>query len=188
MLVCKEFKFCYLRPPRTATQSITWNLSSRYDVQYPVSTDNSGHRTVWSPEFSGFFTFIVVRNPFPRLVSSWRRSQESPYRDRKRPAQSFREYVEDIDRGWREWACHSYTKAPLINRVVRYENLAEDLALLPCEYFPKKIELVEHKGKSKYPKPWWEEYDEETVKAVQKAWAVDFRVYGYSLKLEDAIS
>ena len=188
MLVCKEFKFCYLRPPRTATQSITRELSGRYGVHYPVSMDGSGHRTVWDLEFKGFFTFISVRNPFSRLVSLWRRSQESPHRNQREPDQSFREYVTDEDRGWREWACHSFTQAPLISRVVRYESLAEDLAALPPKYFPRKIELVAHRGKSKYPKPWWEEYDEETVEAVKKAWAVDFRVYGYSSKLEDAIS
>ena len=187
-MVCREFKFCYLRPPRTATKSITLELRGRYDVEYPVSQENAGHKTEWRPEFSGFFTFIVVRNPFSRVVSLWRRSQESPYY-RPRSGLSFREFLEDCQ-NCSKWPlpCHAYTQAPLINRVVRFENLAEDLALLPYEHFPEKLELVTRKGESTYPKPWWEEYDEETVAAVQKVWSVDFRVYGYSLKLEDAIS
>ena len=192
MIVSHDFHFAYIRPPRTASGTITKALSiykcQGIEGEFP-------HQTVWKPEFDGYFTFISVRNPFPRMVSLWKimTADETKLLDwidevvRQSGKLSFHDYVlhPAMQSELRRRCCYMYAcDAPRINAVVRYEHLRQELHRLP--FVRRPLELGE-KHKSEYSRPWWEEYDDVTIEHVRSLWIEDFEAYGYSDRFEDAI-
>jgi hypothetical protein len=196
MMVSHEFQFAYLRPPKTATTAISKAMRQFYKAFVVAPHEDQGHQTRWMPEFSGYYTFIVVRNPFPRMASLWRQARKQPKRREPKfnllvsdgnANLSFRDFVLAEKR--QEWLrgrrCYHYQlDVPHVHRVVHQENLHVAIHQLP--FVRRDLQLAQD-NKSHYDRPWWEEYDDETIQRVRELWADDFQAYNYRMTFEEAL-
>jgi hypothetical protein len=157
------------------------------------------YKTVWPRRWYLYFKFAVIRNPWDRVVSNYlyARMERSfhhsidgstphglhPDYETLRDA-SFQSCVELIPTlkhpGWlpqSEWICGPRGKM-MMNYLCRYERLAQDFARV-CKKLRIKAELPllnpsENKGSC-----WQDFYDEKTVTAVRRLYAVDIEQFGY---------
>ncbi len=193
MLVSHRYKFVYLRPPRTASGAISKTLIEKYEAKV-VSFEDAGHKTEWMPEFAGYYTFIVTRNPFPRMISLWKRAMEhDPDRDPDVQEimghdRSFQDWV--LDGRVQQWllnkSCHYYTEdVPAIHRVIAHERLWLEVHSLPFVKGPLAVGVRIHE--SNYQRPWWEEYDDYAIQKVRELWADDFQAFDYRMTFEDSL-
>lgn len=191
MLISKKHKFAYLRPPRTASGTIVKTLTQYYPTEGVEG--EFPHQTVWRSDFTGYFTFISVRNPFPRMVSLWKlmtakETNLAPWIHeitRGDGKIAFQDYVLNtgLQAELRRRRCTAYTiGVPKIDAVVHHENLKQELSALP---FVNRSLTFRSKHQSKYSKPWKEEYSSKTIKRVQRLWEEDFKAYDYSTNIED---
>lgn len=65
MLISEKFKFIFLAPPKTGTRSI-YKLLSSNKFEGKLVGD---HKHIVPKKYEGYFTFIVVRNPYFRMLS-----------------------------------------------------------------------------------------------------------------------
>jgi hypothetical protein len=192
MIVSKKHKFVYLRPPRTASGTIVKTLSQYYETK-GIEGDLP-HQTVWKPEFDGFFTFISIRNPFPRMVSLWKQMtakdtillQWVHEITRLEGKISFQDYVTHpaLQAELRRRRCAAYTVGvPKIDALIHHGRLKQELSALPFVHLRSLNIMSKHQ--SKYTRPWKEEYTPELVKRVQELWEEDFDTFEYSTNIED---
>lgn len=169
MLFNRDFRFVYLGPQRTATQVVIQALMKVYKGEI---------QEAWEPWMKPFYHFITVRNPFPRMVSLWKKHSDFL---------GFREFVLGEER--QEWLhqqrCYAlHLSVPRVDRVVHIEHLHIELHALPFVQRPLDLPVS---SKSGYERPWWEEYDDETIQRVRHLWADDFQAYDYRMLFEDAL-
>ena len=65
MIISKKFKFIFLAPPKTGTRSI-YRLLLNDKFSGELVGD---HKHIIPSKYSEYFTFIVVRNPYYRMLS-----------------------------------------------------------------------------------------------------------------------
>lgn len=153
-------------------------------------------RKMGSVAYSGFFKFTVVRNPFDHAISHYEYLKE--FRNPKLAAQfaamSFADYLR-----WRETRrglfvpfftilpdqAHFIADAEgtslLVDRVLKFETLAEDFGLLCKELGLPDIamERINPTRAKKAGRALESYYDEDTLAAVQRIYARDFPLLGY---------
>jgi hypothetical protein len=140
------------------------------------------------PVFEDYCKFSVVRNPFDRAVSHYHwQSQYPDQRNYSRTQEmSFRDYLRDFKRRqlWHDerqvrYLCDRKGKL-LIDRVLRFETLADDFSALMAE-LGIQASLARHKTSQHEPYPTY--YDEETKALAVEIFARDFETFGYSTEL-----
>ncbi len=153
------------------------------------------------PVFDGFLSFSVVRNPFDHAVSHYEYMKQFRIRSTadKVAGMSFREYLEYRMRP-PFWNDTIFARMPdqsyyltdrdgklAVKRLVRFENLAEEL-----EELSRDLELpdfsLRHVNKTKADrKPMRDYYDDETVGLVRRIYDRDFDLIGYSRDFPPAV-
>ena len=137
MLVCKDHQFIFVRNPKTASRSISEMLKKRFVVE-----DLEYHDWRITPEYSEFYTFMCVRNPFHRTVSAWNYVRHDRLK-RGDPDTSFEDFVRFGELGIRtgpnlndNFFAQSEFLDKVLSRVkevhlIKHERLVEDLVSLP---------------------------------------------------------
>ena len=129
------------------------------------------------------FKFTIVRNPWDRMVSSFRWEQRGFRRNRSKAPSNFKEFTISP-----RWYNKQHSKHQLdfitnenlkieVDFIGRFENLQEDFntALVKGDALPKKLP---HKNKTKR-KHYTEYYDDETKQIVAEKYAKDIEYFGY---------
>ena len=145
---------------------------------------------------TSYFSFTFVRNPWSRLVSTWKdkcfsdttsvvyKEMYSPYRN------SFKDFIftlsEDPDKFYATWEgiidrhVRPYIDlCPLndIDFIGRFENLQHDFNTV-CDKIGIPEKKLPHKNKTKH-KHYTEYYDDETRQIVAERYAKDIEYFGY---------
>ena len=154
------------------------------------------------PVWDSFFSFAVVRDPFDHAVSHYEYMKQHRSRSVARRFQglSFEDYLED--RKKRPILKHTiFVRMPdqahflvdaggrvAVNRILRFESLAEDWAGLVAEIGIPGLELLYvNKTKAKSDKrPFQSYYSPETERAVRALYRRDFELFGYAPELSAA--
>lgn len=180
MLVCKEHQFIFVRNPKTASRSISEMLKERFVVE-----DLEYHDWMIPPEYSGFYTFMCVRNPFHRTVSAWNYVRHDRLK-RGGPDTSFEDFV--IFGGLRiktgpNLNDNFFSQSDFLDKVlsrvkevhlIKHERLAEDLASLP--FIGGRVNLPKIGAGNV---DWRSVYDLNTEALVESALRRDFDRFGY---------
>ena len=145
---------------------------------------------------TSYFSFTFVRNPWSRLVSTWKnkcfsditsivyKEIYSPYRN------SFKDFIftlsEDPDKFYAKWEgvidrhVRPYIDlCPLndIDFIGRFENLQEDFNTI-CDKIGIPQQQLLHENKTKH-KHYTEYYDDETRQIVAEKYAKDIEYFNY---------
>lgn len=158
---------------------------------------------IGASQFSDFFKFTVVRNPFDHAVSHYEYLKEfrNPKKAQMFAAMSFVDYLH-----WRtekrgmfvpffsilpdqtHFLVDKRGKKLLIDRVLRFENLADDFENLTQDLGIANVKMqrvnstkAKQKGRSIISY-----YDEKTVEIVQKLYARDFSFFEYDTNVHSA--
>ena len=178
--------YVYLACPRTASNTTAQWLRRHYGgrdlpVGYkagPVGCRMQHHSTEVPDEHCGKFIWGVARNPYDRMLSLWAhlRHAHSPVVDGiETPAGMVRRLLRDGYPAGQpvstfcDWA-------PLVDRVLKYEDLRDAAQSLPFygDYpFPETV--VNHQPRGRFE----DEMTPEFIAAVNEHCAADFERFGY---------
>ncbi len=183
--VFSDIGFIFYRIPKNASTSVTKMLLEISEMkcytqkQFKKIKDN----------YKNFKSFSIVRNPYDRLVSVYEDKIKSPCEPgvvttnfnfyENMPFKKFVKIVcskkdRNLDRHFRSQ--YFFLKDLDVDKIIRFENLNEDLRKSLGEIISKLNLPHERKTKRKKYKDY---YDEETKKLVQKKYRKDFELFGY---------
>ena len=187
-VICHDLKCIFLHVQRTAGTSITRMLLDAGRVFAPVGLHQSAAdlRASDPRQWDEYFTFAVVRNPWDVWVS-WYFHRTAKYRI---PAayQNFAAWIRDWQTWYNrhpfvyadQWGLVSDGQRVLVDRLLRFETLEEDLAAVrQC------LGIVGHAGlphlnASKRQADYRAYYDVETRQIVASLAKADIENFGYS--------
>ncbi len=214
-MICHQHDFLFVHIPKTGGQSIAhvvlehlglgWEdrgeLLMRHNSDPMKGPERLAHLTAreyiqhsyLSPEdFERLFKFSVVRNPWDRLVSEYR------YRGYSQRF-TFPEFVASglPPEGWGDAYRHVIPQAEfvldehgavLVDRIVRFEELASELPPLLCslgipiEELPVVNQsLADGRASERHAPPRYEDYYDDTTRSrVQELYRVDIETFGYT--------
>ena len=187
MIVSHEHRFAYMAPPKTGTTSMADLLMAHYEGvlwEYQETPRENGafdlHGMGLREEWSDYFVFATVRNPYTHEVSKW------DYLYGRRTG-SFEQHIKNHC----EALCVTLGQDPppgcvrfKIDAYVRMEHMQEDFEKLP---FARKETKIEHLNKYSLLKPLnrsptrpYQPYTEEMVEIIKIKREIDFDTFGYS--------
>ena len=190
-----ENKFVWFHTPKCGTRSMIEFLKKHTKLELNEASAVEVEHKIEIENFSSYFKFTFVRNPWSRLVSCWsskiRRDRKPKGDDRDYYYRqfgpilgcTFPEFVRYLDREsnvFRDPHWHplsSYLPMHELDFVGKVENLKEDLYIV-CDKIGIPREELPHKNKTKH-KHYTEYYDEETKQIVAEKYAKDIEYFGY---------
>lgn len=185
MIISFRHKFIYLAVPKTASISIRAALEPHGAVTVGYACENdpaiAHHEFITPPEFSSYFTFASVRNPYRRALSEYLYCQHTPpnYLHALSMALDFPDWLfYCIARNKRKTQSEMLDGLRIDAIVKCGHDLAAQLRALP-PLAGLDINLPTE-NTSTYERPWREYYTGETVQLVKKWAAKDFVAFGYS--------
>lgn len=193
MLICKSHRFVFIRNPKTASRSLTEIFENNFDV-----IENSTYHSWYVPEeYSDYFVFMFVRNPYSRTVSAWQHVCRDTKKVGGKHIPTFAEFVDFkgmnlklekepaehhvkkrrrnfFFQAWMmDWVLNE-TKVNRLN-IFKYENLEEDFHRLP---FIKKRYDIPRVGVM--VDDWMQFYTSQKIKKmVYDNLKIDFERFGY---------
>ena len=205
-VIDQDAGFVFIHVPKCAGMSITTALTQRDSairfgaldglpavmtaenevspevVHNPVHARARDIRTYLGAEvYVRLLSFAVVRNPWDRLSSRYHFFRGQPGTEEHRIVQgSLEEFV--------VWACANKPSTMLdrlgdrdgeviVNRILRYESVADDFAAL-CAELGLSIAALPHRNASANPGE-WPRCSAEVVDLVQHTYRGDFEQFGY---------
>ncbi len=187
MIVSHKHKFAYMAPPKTGTTSMEDHLTTHYEGvkwEYQETPRANGgidrHGMGLKEEWSDYFVFATVRNPYTHELSKW------DYFRRMCWAQHILKECESLYVILKQH--EEYEPPPncvkfKLNAYVRMEHMQKDFEKLP---FAKKIK-IKHLNKYSLAKPFnrtktkpYPTYTEETIEIIKTKRKMDFETFGYS--------
>ena len=157
MLLSFQYSFLFIKTPKTAGTSIEVELSRLIDADAivtsvfpeedlhrprnfqrqkfglrqwdftPHMSARSVRRILGKRKFDGLFKFCVEREPVEKCISYWSMYKNSPHHGGVVIDLSWEEYVERGKFPVSTWGWASATGAPLVDRILKYENLDAEL-------------------------------------------------------------
>lgn len=162
--------------------------AGRTSIQFAMK--DTGYQPVYPDEEGDEYRWMMVRNPFDRLVSAWGyfcNNDESKYIDNNAAFSRLGYYhkmpfSEFLEIALEKHADNEHTRQQKVfagdfefDKIVKFENFQEEWAKL-AEKFPKIIPELQHHKKSL--RGHWEEYfTEEDKLMVRAVFAPDFELY-----------
>lgn len=191
MFINTTHKYCWTSCPRTGT------LSMHIMLKHIPGTKAIGmfHSTTIPGEYKDYFRFMVVRNPYRRLLSWW--WWWMPMRKDSRTISERGKYTAKDFKTFLRWICENHDKCThehtgyqwenqatfakvfRPNQILKLETLAEDIQTLP--FWTPELKLknaLGHKAKGDR-KPWQEYFGPEEIALAHKHSQEDFDTFGY---------
>ena len=196
MIISKKHKYVYVSVMKCGTHSMYHVLQKYFSGQHwPREFNETGagayHSNVIPDEFSNFYKFTVVRNPYSRAISAWNVCVNvDPYMTAYSKAikdKSFlgfakwlNSFTEPGRAGYVVQPMHKWLKpSGNFNKIVKLENINEEIKELP---FYNSIDndvtvpdLLSRTDKS----DWKKHYTQEIADLVYNWAKKDFELYGY---------
>lgn len=184
---------CYLAAivaGRGTGRALNVAIKSRYST---LLGNNPAHPSAllisntFPDEWREYYKFAVTRNPFERVVSDyfWRlrlsRNKDIPFLDYLNDVADGSNKTGLVHRGaTRNWDMISIKNEIVLDKVARFENLAEDLSLIANHIGVPNLNLG-RKMKVGSPKNYREFYGEKELQIMRKAFAHEIDYFGYNL-------
>jgi hypothetical protein len=208
-MISHDREFVFVHIPKTGGSSIYQALGGNekddpqhgyctklnLPLQHLTASELLEHDFLSPSQFSRYFKFCFVRNPWDLVVSEWRwRMRQkafprlSPYHYVNPSLKSFlltcRHFRGPIGHKIRRhllpqfYFTHNSSGEQLLDYIARFENMAEDFA-----YIRKRLNLTAellHLNDTKNRKSDYRVYyNEETYELVRKLYAIDIERFGY---------
>jgi hypothetical protein len=179
MLICDEYKWIFLRNPKTASRSVSYALENIFVTRrYPPF-----HNWIIPKELKEYFVFTTVRNPYARAISSWQawikkglvKFGKSKY------SLNFEKFFEDLNSGKINGRNYDWRRqVGVIDKIeevhiLRYESLEKDFNDLP--FIDQQIVLPQI-GIQNYD-DWQGYYTPDLEAKVYEFLKNDFERFGY---------
>ena len=199
MIISHKFRFIFIKTVKTAGTSIEVYLSPRCgegDILTPISPPVEGHQprnfgryfnhfSAWgvretvSPDvWASYFKFCVERNPWDKTISDFAMVQQRSETDF-----SFDQYLES-KRYCKSWELYtdSDNKTLLVDRVLRYEKLNEELGDVFDQLgvpWSGHLDVYAKAGYRKDQKHYRDWYSEAQKHQIAEVFAEEIREFGY---------
>jgi hypothetical protein len=164
-----SYKFVYFVIHKTGTRSI-FDLFGFQKEDFKIYDPN---------RYKEYFTWTLVRNPWDRLVSTYKDKASKgygPWCNFKNL--TFSDFIINKEGIKNSHTCVQKTQfPPNIDFIGRFENLQEDFNTI-CDKIGMPRQELPHKNKSKH-KHYTEYYDDETRQIVAEKFAKDIEYFGY---------
>ena len=207
MIVSHSKKLVYLAPPKTGSVSVMKLLKGEPFNGVVIGNEHEAHHGVeWSEDLAGYFHFITIRHPYPRMFSLWRmicngrtlhkkNSRKWPrfkgwaeqFPDREPTLEELIQHPDSQLTMRNQWRCSWHLEQlgrPVGGMIVRMENFYKDLRHV--KYVGQHIDQIGHENKRIDSGPGWREtFTPHHVEIIQDVWAEDFDRFGYNRKLEN---
>lgn len=210
-MISNKYKCIYVHIPKCAGNSIEYafghdrnrkdildiNEQTYTDISHNTATEIKEHHTN-EEQWSSYFKFAIVRNPFDRLVSSYNFVCEKTKYRKFRDNMPFKDFVfrkgvfgntfspsiiiKKRDKCCQRMPSHRYIYDEndnlLVDYVGKFENLQKEWDFI-CKQLKVKLELGHHNECSPNNKHYRDYYDEETKRFVTEACKKDLEIFGY---------
>lgn len=152
---------------------------------YEKHKDFQYYRENYPKEFSSFFKFTIVRNPFDRIVSAWKwqtvivkNNNTSTLKEfiKNRPASS--KYSE-------KFKLEGYSIFDAINQfdyIGRFEDIITTYDYI-CKALNIKAINMPHTNKTSFTQ-YQDYYDDETIEMVRENFQIDLELFGYEFDVK----
>ena len=177
MFINDKHKFVYVSATKSGSSSVTARLQNQYGGR-----DLGNTRWVIPSEYDDYYSFMVVRNPYARMISWWNsviRVNGDRYGHKKELRQHhLTESLADFLRLWEIKGAYSQSKYLEVNKRIdqklKLENIDEEFLTLP---FVTHAASIPHLNKRK---PSWKELlDDESKELIDRIYGKDFENFGY---------
>ena len=178
MFISDNPKFVYISVTKAGSSSVVRHLHNQFGGR------NLGN-TTWKipPGHEDYYSFIVVRNPYARMVSWWWsicKTGGDRYGHKKELQQhNLSESLFDFLTLWEIKGGYTQSKYltinPTIERILKLENLEEDFNNLP--FITTHISLPKINAR-KYPH-WKELLDAKSGQLINRVYEEDFKQFDY---------
>jgi hypothetical protein len=125
---------------------------------------------------SDYFKFGFTRNPWERLVSTWKYAFV-PKRISQYGKVSFRKFIKDYTDVWLGVEMNTLDFCNGCDFIGKFENLQEDFNIV-CDKIGISRQKLLHINKTKH-KHYTEYYDDETIEIVEEKYAKDIEFFKY---------
>jgi hypothetical protein len=175
MIVSHKHRFVYFAPRRTGSSTITHLLQTKFDAKiFSFGTDYCRHEMLLPKEWSDYYAFVSVRNPYVRFASLFR----FYYLEEGKSIDDILDisHLEYRVRPVADWLWGNTPEdcAPIrIDQVIRLENIREDFHSLPFVKQSVWLPVWNSKGGSGL-------YGRSLQNRVRKYYAKDFIYFGYN--------
>ena len=197
-MVSEEFDSIFIHVPKCAGTSINaflksngFTMKSLHQEKDGSSDNETGRykigaarrlkRAYSEREWSGYFKFAFVRNPWDRMVSCWR--------NRGKKYSELKDFVfaYPFEDNARDTVWHSMPQCvhvcdddgePIIDHIARFEHLQEDLEAI-CDIIGIEPKELPHRNRTER-KPYQEYYDQETIDRVAEIYKKDIEMFNYN--------
>lgn len=134
-------------------------------------------RAIGSRTWQTYFKFSIERNPYDKAISHyWFRTRNWD------PRPSLAEFLRNRPVGLSNWPIYTIDSEIAVDRILRYENLEDDLVGVG-EEFGIKIHLPETKAKGNYrrdQRPYTEVIDPASRAIIEHVCARELKAFGYT--------
>jgi hypothetical protein len=187
-IVSHKHKFIFTHIPKTGGVSVVKILGLEEDNHKTLTELKSFPE---NKSFNEYFHFLFARNPFDRLVSSYKYfkkygkdgSGDIKMGDIVNRYDTFQNFVKNLkninDDEWvyRHFNQQVYWVVDKLDYIGRFENLQEDFNIA-CDKIGIPRQKLPHKNATKH-KYYTEYYDDETRSIVAEKYAKDIEYFGY---------
>ena len=190
MIISHKHQFIFLANAKTGTSSMYSVLEQFNETKFKQhKTLGAGFNSVnLDFDFSNYFIFCFVRNPWDRTISRYYQQQKPinlhhpwrKYLHRLAHKYSPRDFLKKVDESFFKRGAQSnyyLLEGNLINFVGRFENLQEEF-YVACDKIGIPRQQLPHKNKGKH-KHYTEYYDGKTEQIVAEKHAKDIEHFGY---------
>jgi hypothetical protein len=196
MIVSKKHEYVYISVMKSGTHSMYHTLQQDYaGLHHPRDFNplNKGpyHSNIVPKQFSKFYRFTVVRNPYSRAISAWNVCVNvDPYATcysgilKDKSFLEFAKWLNDFKdpgrAGYVVEPMHKWLKpSGKFDKILHLENINDEFKELPF-YDPSNTELVIPDLLSRTDKSDWKKHYTQEIADLIYEWAKkDFELYGY---------
>ena len=203
MFISHEYKFIFIKTRKTAGSSIEKifldNINENFEFggmppeklspilpnsQSQFIKEHSGHRvisTYYSKEWKNYYKFTIERNPWDKTVSNFHFIQNwKP----KKTKNGFEDFIMNPKNKFflNDWELYTEKNIPVVDKIIRYENLEEDFAEVCKEInFPYKGQLANTrlKGSFRSKKDYKDYYNDITKNKVKDLYTKTINYFNY---------
>lgn len=178
----ENYLFGYLGPKDICTGS-DWDGTPALNA---IDTKRPHARWDWiaenyPQEWQDFFSFAVIRNPWDVTVSAyfWFRAHSEHTGIPKEKYGSFNEWVQRYNLSSLDpWPIIAQEDSPMVNRVLRYENLHSELSTIPIPYQGEMLTTFKKSG-CREGQGYREFFDDQSQEKVASCFDRMIKYFGY---------
>ena len=184
-MINHKHKYIFVHMPRTGGSSIeralnpNIQLDNENDIRRKMGNTKlkdkhwtaTAYQKNYPKNFTTYFKFSFIRNPWDREVSRWK------WRQTAKNLSTFEDHLRTITTDQTFKQVKNKKGIPMVDFVGRYENLQKDFDLI-CDKIniPKTILPLTNKTSTRH---YTEYYNNQTRKMIEEIYSIDIEYFGY---------